>query len=170
MASGDRLAERGPAEVGVRVEVDAPVDAVFGAATAWERQSDWIPLTRVRVVRGDGRSVGSVIDAFTGIGRIGFLDTMEIIRWDPPHRVDVVHRGRVVRGPGSFVFTELSDRRAVMAWQEWLHLPLGRLGRLAWPLVRAAAAAGLGRSLRSFARAVERQNGQERSSGDERGR
>jgi hypothetical protein len=162
----ERLAERGPGHVAVRVEADAPVADLFAAATDWARQSTWIPLTRVSVARGDGRSVGSVIHAFTGVGRVGFLDTMEIVRWDPPRVVDVVHYGRVVRGPGSFGFEELSDGRAVMVWQEWLHLPFGRLGRLAWPLVRRASAGGLGRSLRSFARSVERGT---RSSGDERG-
>jgi hypothetical protein len=141
----------------VRIEVGAPVEAVFAAATDWPRQAEWIALTRVRVIRGDGRSVGSVIGAFTGLGRIGFLDTMEIVRWDAPRRVDVVHIGRVVRGPGSFVFEELSDGRAVMLWQEWLHPPLGWLGRLAWPLVRPAAAIGLRRSLRGFAHSVERE-------------
>lgn len=153
------IARRGPGEVTVRVEVRAPRPAVFAAATAWERQSDWVAFTRVRVVRGDGRSVGSVVDAFTGIGRFGFLDTMEIVRWNPPCQVDVVHIGRVVRGPGSFVFEELSDGRAVMLWQEWLHLPFGRFGRLVWPLVRLGAGLGLGRSLRAFARRVESEAG-----------
>jgi hypothetical protein len=150
-----RLAERGPGELTVRVEVDAPLANVFAAATDWERQSDWVALTTVRVVRGDGRTPGSVVTAFTGIGRLGFLDTMEIVRFEPARRVDVLHVGRVVRGPGSFGFEEMSDGRAVMVWQEWLHLPLGGLGRLAWPLVRWASAVGLRRSLRSFARGVE---------------
>lgn len=154
------VTERGRGALTVRVEVDAPLGAVFAAATDWARQSEWIVLTRVWVVRGDGASPGSVVAAFTGIGRVGFLDTMEIVRWDPPHQVDVVHVGHLVRGPGSFAFQELSDRRAVMLWQEWLHLPLGWLGRLAWPLVRTVAAIGLRRSLRTFARSLAAGTGQ----------
>ncbi len=146
---------RGPAELAVTVEVGAPAAAVFEAAADWERQSDWVMLTRVRVVRGDGRRPGDVVDAFTGIGPIGFLDTMEIVRFDPPRRVDVLHVGRVVRGPGSFVVTELSDGRASLCWQEWLDLPFGAFGRAVWPLVRRAAEIGLRRSLRAFAREVE---------------
>ncbi len=87
----DRFAERGPGELTVRIEVDAPVADVFAAATDWPRQSDWIALTTVRVVRGDGRAPGSVVDAFTGVGPVGFLDTMEIVRFEPGRRVDVVH-------------------------------------------------------------------------------
>jgi hypothetical protein len=128
---------------------------VFAAASDWASQSTWVPLTRVHVARGDGRTAGDLVEAFTGVGRIGFLDTMEIVRFDPPHRVDVLHLGRVVQGPGAFVVTELSDGRALLLWQEWLHLPLGWLGRLVWPVVRAAAAIGLSRSLRAFARGVE---------------
>jgi len=150
-----QLAERGPAELAVEIEVDAPVADVFAAAVDWERQSDWVALTRVDVVRGDGRSEGSLVAAFTGMGRIGFLDTIEIVRFDAPRQVDVLHLGRVVRGPGSFVFAELSDGRALMRWQEWLHLPLGWFGRLMWPVVRPAVAVGLRRSMRTFARAVE---------------
>jgi hypothetical protein len=151
----ERLARRGPGVLRVRVEVAAPAAVVFEAASDWVGQSEWVALTTVRVRHGDGRSVGSVVDAFTGVGRVGFLDTMRVVRWDPPRRVDVVHVGRVVRGPGSFVVEELSDRRAVMVWQEWLHLPGGALGRLAWPLVRWAAAIGLRGSLRTFRRRVE---------------
>lgn len=159
----ERFAVRGPGELTVRIEVDAPIEAVFAAATDWERQSDWIALTKVRVARGDGKAPGSVVDAFTGVGPIGFLDTMEVVRFEPGRRVDVVHFGRVVRGPGSFVFEELSDGRAVMLWQEWLHLPLGGLGRLAWPLVRWASAVGLRQSLRSFARDVEERTKREQN-------
>lgn len=150
-----RLAERGPGEISATVEVNAPAADVFAAASDWERQSGWVLLTRVQVTRGDGRTVGDLVDAFTGIGRIGFLDTMEIVRFEAPHRVDVLHLGRVVQGPGSFVVTELSDGRALLLWQEWLHLPLGWFGRLMWPVVRAATAIGLRRSLRAFARGVE---------------
>jgi len=150
-----RLSRRGPGEISVEVEVGAPAADVFAAASDWERQSDWVALTKVRVVRGDGRGVGSVIDAFTGAGPVGFHDTIEVVRYDAPHRIDVLHLGRVVRGPGSFVVTELSHRRALLCWQEWLHLPFGRLGLLAWPAVRFVARVGFRRSLRAFARELE---------------
>ena len=43
--------------------------------------------TRVEVTKGDGASVGSELSAFTGLGPVGFLDTMTITRWDAPYRV-----------------------------------------------------------------------------------
>jgi hypothetical protein len=151
------LSDRGAAEVRVAVEVAAPVADVFAAMTDWRRQSEWVALTRVDVTSGDGRSVGSVLEAFTGVGPVGFLDVMEITAWKPPFEVGVLHVGRLVRGPGSMRVEELSEGRVLMVWQEWLHLPLGRLGRLVWPVMRLVAAGGLRRSLRRLCRNLEAQ-------------
>ena len=134
--------------------VNAPIEDVFAAATDWPRQSDWIPFTTVQVARGDGRSVGSLIKAYTGIGPAGFLDLIEVTGWEPPRRVDVLHVGRLLRGPGAFEFRELTTGRTAFAWSEWLHPPLGKAGELGWLAVRPLVAAGFRRSLRGFARSA----------------
>jgi hypothetical protein len=41
-----------------------------------------------------------------------------------------------------------------VVWEERVELPLGRLGRAGWPLVRPLARAGLGFALRRLARLV----------------
>ncbi|HEV2088147.1 MAG TPA: SRPBCC family protein [Cryptosporangiaceae bacterium] len=147
--------DRGPGELTVPGLVRAPIEVAFAVATDWERQSRWIPLTRVRVVEGDGRSAGSVVHAFTGIGRIGFLDVLRITRWDPPRRVDVLHVGRLVRGPAEFTFAADGPDRTRFVWAEYLHLPLGRPGVWAWRLVRPLAAAAFRVALRRFGRMAE---------------
>jgi Polyketide cyclase / dehydrase and lipid transport len=149
------LAERGPGELTVRIEAGVPAEVAFAAVTDWLRQRDWVPFTRVRVTRGDGRSAGSELAAYTGVGRLGFTDYMEIVRYEPPHLVEVVHYGKLVRGPAAIRVEKLSDDRALIVWEEWLHLPLGRLGRLGWPVVRMGAAAGFQRSLRLLKRSME---------------
>ena len=120
------------AEVVVDVVVDAPVEAVWAAITDWERQSEWMVGTTVRATGrgGDGRGhgVGAGIEAFTGVGRVGFLDTMVITLWDPPRRCEVLHTGRVVQGTGVFEVLELPGDRARLVWSEQLVLPLGRAG------------------------------------------
>ena len=59
--------------------------------------------TRVEVDgRGDGRHLGARLRAFTGVGPLGFTDTMEIVEWEPPRRCVVRHTGKVVRGDGVF--------------------------------------------------------------------
>ena len=47
-------AEPGTGEVTATVIVNAPAERVFAAFTAWDRQGEWIPFTKVRVVEGDG--------------------------------------------------------------------------------------------------------------------
>lgn len=132
--------------------IDAPAEQVWGILTDWERQGEWMPATRVRSFRG--HSPGGRIEAWTGVGRLGFRDTMEITGWDPPRRCDVIHTGRVLRGPGSFAVEPLGAARCRVVWEERLELPLGRLGRASWPLVRPLARAGLGLGLRRLDRLV----------------
>lgn len=150
----------------VHVELDiviqAPAESVFAAITQWTEQGRWMLGTAVEVTHGDGRGVGSQIAAFTGLdasrgidGKLGFLDTMTITRWEPPTRVDVLHTGAVVRGTGTMEVVRLPGGRSRFIWSEDLDLPLGRLGRLGWPLVRPAFLAGVRKSLTAFARQVE---------------
>lgn len=146
----------GPGRVEVRVDVQAGIEEAFAAATDWPAQGRWIPFTRVEVVAGDGQSVGTLVHAFTGVGRIGFLDVFRVTAWEPPHRVDVLHLGRLIRGPGSFRFVERGPGRTEVIWGEYLHLPLGRFVEVAWPVVRPLVAAGLRVGLRRFARDVGR--------------
>ena len=137
------------------VVIAAPVEAVFDAFTQWANQGEWMLGTRVEIRAGDCRSVDSELAAWTGLGPAGFWDTMTITRWDPPYRVDVLHTGSLVRGPGSMEVVALPDGRSRFVWSEDLDLPLGLLGRIGWPLAKPAFVAGVKRSLRSFARLVE---------------
>jgi Polyketide cyclase / dehydrase and lipid transport len=135
----------------VRVDVNAPPETVFAAATDWERQGEWILGTTVRVRHGDGRSVGSEVEAVTGLRGIGVTDSMRIILWDAPSRCEVRHIGRVVRGTGVFAVQPRGPDAATFEWTEQLELPLGALGRLGWGLVRPIFGWGLQRSLDRFA-------------------
>jgi hypothetical protein len=140
-------------EVTETVDVDAPPEQVWAALTDWARQGEWMLATDVRPI-GSAHEVGGRIEARTGLplpgGRhVGVLDPMVITRWEPPVRADVRHTGRVVRGTGVF---EVRPRGAgsTFLWTEQLDLPLGALGRAAWPLVRPATRAGMRLSLRRF--------------------
>jgi len=115
--------------------------------------------TTVRATEQGGVGVGGGLEAFTGVGRIGFLDTMVITAWQPPYRCEVLHTGRVVRGTGVFAVEVLPGGGSRFTWEETLELPLGILGRLGWPLVRPLFAAGLRASLRRFAASVEHARG-----------
>ncbi|OZM75118.1 polyketide cyclase [Amycolatopsis antarctica] len=143
------------ADVTLSVAVAAPAGTTWLALTDWERQGEWMLGTEVRVAEGNGRSVGSTLSAFTGIGGIGFTDTMEIVSWEPPLRCTVRHLGKIVRGTGAFHVQEKGPQRSVFVWSEQLQLPLGIVGRLGWPLVRPVFTLGLRHSLDRFARYAE---------------
>ena len=143
-----------PVDLRLRVDVAAPVEATWAAATDWDRQGEWMLGTRVRGTERCGRGVGGGIRAVTGVGPVGFVDTMVITEWDPPRVCRVLHTGRVVRGTATF---EVEERPggSTFVWSERLELPLGRLGRLGWRLVGPAFVWGVRRSLRTFPRFAE---------------
>ncbi len=137
------------------VIVNAPVDTVFAAFTDWAQQGEWMVGTRVEVRKGDGRSVGSELAAWSGAGPIGFWDYMTITRWDDGYRVDVLHTGKVVRGTGTMEVVALPNGRSRFIWSEDLDIPLGVVGRLGFPVVKPGFVAGVRKSLQSFARWAE---------------
>ncbi|GAA0564233.1 SRPBCC family protein [Actinomadura livida] len=123
---------------------DAPAERVFEVLTDWRRHGEWMPFTRAE----GGDKVGDEIRGWTGIGPVGFLDTMVITDWRDGRRVAVRHTGRVVRGEAWFmVVPEGSGSRIV--WAERVDLPLGPLGRAGWivagPVVKAFMTLGLRR-------------------------
>ena len=146
------------------VDVGAPIEQVFDYLTDWPRQGEWMLGTRVEneVLANQATQTSTVapglgdrIRAFTGIGPIGFWDTMTITRWQPPFRVDVVHTGSIVRGIGYMKLIPHSQNRTTFQWAEEIELPFGLLGRIAWPFVRPIFLAGIRHSLKRFAARAE---------------
>ncbi|GAA0404798.1 polyketide cyclase [Acrocarpospora corrugata] len=127
-------------------DVAADAAEVFAVLTDWPRHREWMLLTRAEVTRGDGRSAGSSLSAFTGVGPLGFVDTMEITGWDPPRSVSVRHTGRLVRGTGVFRLLPRPGGCRV-EWEERLEVPLPVL----WPLMRPVLAVFFRTSLRRLA-------------------
>lgn len=136
-------------EASAAVEIAAPAEVVWAALTDWPRQSDWMLGTRVGVVAGDGRSVGSRLWGFTGIFDVGFLDVLEITEWAPPHRCQARHLGRLLRGSAEFTIEPRGDG-VLLTWTERLAPPLSLTG----PLL----ALGMRGSLRRLAARVRVRN------------
>lgn len=127
--------------------VAAPAEEVWSVVTDWPRQGEWIPLTTVQITAGDGRGVGSRLAAWTGVGRLGFLDTMVITHWDPPHVCEVLHTGRVVRGEGGFEVHPIDGATSRVVWWESVELPMGYVGVLGWRLAKPLVQVGTRRAL-----------------------
>jgi carbon monoxide dehydrogenase subunit G len=137
-----------PLDVTAQVRVPADAERVWRAVTDWSRQREWIWATRVH----GGQGVGAAVTGWTGVGPIGFTDTMVITEWDPPLRCVVEHTGRLVRGVGIFE-VRADGAESDFRWTEQLRLPLpAGLGRLVARVVRPLAERALAGSLRRFAR------------------
>ena len=107
--------------------------------------------TRVDVI-DDRRGTGTKIAAFTGLfpqrGWIGIWDLMEVKLWQPPHRCEVIHYGRWLRGSGFFQLQPLDEHRSRFTWGEELSGPLA-------VLLKPGLAVGVWLSLRRFARQLK---------------
>ncbi len=83
-------------------------------AEAWRRLTDWqqhssfVPLTTIALTPNG-------FDAFTGVGRVGFHDPMDVVEWREPTYCRLQKRGRVVNG-----------------WAELSVAPLGEGSRVTW--------------------------------------
>ena len=136
------------------VDLAADADRAWRVVADWARQGEWIPATSVRTTRGTGEAVGDQVVARTALGPFGFDDPMEIVRWEPPHLCEVRHLGRVVRGTGTFVVEAAGAGRSRFVWTEQLVVPGGRIGQVAFRLVRPVTTLLLRLALRRLARAV----------------
>ncbi|HET9519028.1 MAG TPA: SRPBCC family protein [Actinoplanes sp.] len=154
MTREDSAARPGSGQVTGTVIVNAPVERVFAAFTAWEQQAKWIPFTTVTVVEGDGGE-GSLVVAVTRLGPAVLRDEIRVVRMDPPYEVRVVHCGTMLRGPGSMRCTPMDGGRTQVVMHEWFQLPGGLAGRVAWPVLWPGSKLGLTGSLRRFGRLVE---------------
>ncbi len=135
----------------LEVIVHAPAELVWNRLTDWPSQSEWMLGTKVT---GTGAGVNGEISAFTGIGPIGFLDTMIITRWKPPYRCDVLHTGKIVKGTGSFIVEKIDKNISKFIWIEYLNIPFGFIGRFGFKLVRPLFVLGVQKSLDKFAKYV----------------
>ena len=138
-------------EVSVSVDLDLPAETVWRLAVDWPSQRRWMFLTRVDVKSGAGHAPGDTLAAFTGVGPLGFLDTMTITAYDAPRRCVVRHTGRVVRGSAAFEVVPLGPDRSRFIWTEWLELPLGVVGQLGFAVLRPLLLWPLRHSMRRFA-------------------
>jgi hypothetical protein len=101
-----------------------PVDETWRRLTEWQRHGAYVPLSSV-AVRSEGPTrVGSVVVARTGVGRAGFDDPMEVVRWEPP-------------GGGRPGFCRLEKRGSVVLG--WAEIEVSARGERSWVVWREEA-------------------------------
>jgi hypothetical protein len=108
-------------------------------------------LTKVRssVDKGGTSGIGTDIKAFTGIGKVGILDEMRIVTWEPPHFCAVDHYGRWIKGIGEFRLVKITDDMTRFDWYEKIQAP-----KLLLALIKPGILIAVLYSLRKFARSI----------------
>ncbi len=135
--------------------VDASCERVWEKIADWPSQGDWMLQTKVWVTSDQREGIGTSIAAFTGplhfiyprFKSFGLLDLMTVTHWQPPHRCDVEHVGKILKGSGSFLLTPLSETKTQFDWSETVIAP-----RALFFLVAPFLYVGVRISLARFAR------------------
>jgi hypothetical protein len=91
-------------------EVGLAPDEAWRRLTDWRKHGSYVPLTSITLTP-DG------FDAFTGIGRAGFHDPMDVVERREPSYCRLVKRGRVVKGWAELSVEPLADGSRV-TWRE----------------------------------------------------
>jgi hypothetical protein len=145
----------------MRVErsIELPVrrEEAWTVLADWERQADWMrDADRVDVVTQHREGLGVRIAVRTRVyGVPVFTEQLEVVGWDPPHRLVIAHRSFVV-GTGTWIL-EPVDVGTRFTWIEDLSLPVPVAGELALAVYRPFMRFLMGKAmtdLRSFIVAI----------------
>ena len=118
------------------IEICAKPKAIFHYVSDWEKQSEWILFTKVKLIEGSPNQKDPLLLAITKIGPIKVQDTMVVTDWQPFERVVVEHTGRMVLGKGVFTIKKISNDVSSFTWQEITPIPFGIVGRICLVFVK----------------------------------
>lgn len=144
--------------IAISMLIKAPANKVWSSIADWESQGEWMLQTTVSRTSEISEGVGVKIEAFTGplyrlyprFKFLGLLDLMEVTRWEPPHRCDVIHYGKVLKGSGTFEVVALDSNHTTFHWSEEVIAP-----RILFIAVKPFLWLGVKISLSRFARLLE---------------
>ena len=144
--------------IAISTLINAPAEKVWSSIADWESQGAWMLQTKVIRTSEIAEGVGVKIEAFTGpfyrlfprFKFFGLLDLMEVTRWEPPYRCDVMHYGKILKGSGSFEVVALDSSHTTFHWSEEVIAPLPL-----FLLVKPFLWIGVKISLARFARLLE---------------
>lgn len=108
-------------------ETTAQPSAVWDVLTDFTAYGRWMPLTRMRVDAGEPR-VGWGFAGVSGIGPLGFSDSMVLTRWEPP--ADRTGAAQAAGGPASFRVVKTG--RLLGGWVDVTVTPTATGTRVDW--------------------------------------
>lgn len=131
------LVTRGwPVALEMAATMPAPPDVIWRLVTDWERQGDWMLEASDFVVTSSHREgIGVEAEATIKIGGIKTRDKIQVVGWEPNHRLAIRHLGWV-SGEGEIYLTPSGPGRSHVFWREELRPPLGILGAIGLTLFK----------------------------------
>jgi uncharacterized protein YndB with AHSA1/START domain len=144
------------AHLEVRRTVAAPPERVWDIIADLEHQARWmVDVRQLEIVSAQKSGVGTVLHVRSELFGLRVVrDVMEITAWQPPHRMDVLHRGQF-HGIGQFLLEQV-DGGTMFTWIEDFQPPLGPLGEAAFAVVvRPHLRRVFSRSMANVARLAE---------------
>ena len=119
-----------PVALEMEATIPAPPDAVWELLTDWERQGDWMLEASDFVVTSPHREgIGVEAEATIRIGGIKTRDKIQVVGWEPNHRLAIRHLGWVT-GLGEIFLTPSGPGRSHVFWREELYPPWGVAGAI----------------------------------------
>jgi uncharacterized protein YndB with AHSA1/START domain len=136
--------------VEVRRTVATPLQPVWETVTDFGAYGRWIPLTEMRVDPPPLRS-GWGFGGRTGLGPVGFLDSMLVVRWEPPKdgaaRFAMRKTGRLLAGWADVRLRSTDGAGTEVRWREEILPRPEVMGRLFAPLTDRVTARLFGQAL-----------------------
>jgi len=113
------------AQVDFTVVRDIPLPAriVFDELVDWAGHAEWVPLTRVEVLTGDG-GPGTEFIATSGIGPAALPDRMRVDALDPEAMTVVITKiGPVLAGEVRMAVVSTGEQSCRLEWVEEIRVP-----------------------------------------------
>jgi hypothetical protein len=103
--------------------IPLPARDVFEELTDWAGHAEWVPLTRVEILTGEG-GAGTEFVATTGVGIAALPDRMRVDSLDPAAMtVDITKIGPVLTGTVHLRVVSTGDSSCRLEWVEEIQVP-----------------------------------------------
>ncbi|HEX6844791.1 MAG TPA: SRPBCC family protein [Actinomycetota bacterium] len=141
-------------EIRREIVLPCPPAEAWRVLTDWERQADWmLDADEVRVVSERRAGVGVRLAVRTRLFQVpAFTEPMEVVAWEPPHRLAIAHGG-LVEGSGIWELDAV-DGGTRFVWTEGVRLRVPAVGELAARCYAPVMRRLMGRAQRGLRRYV----------------
>ena len=144
------------ARLDIRQFIRARPEAVWEIISDLSGQRRWmVDVRRLEVITAGRSGVGTVVDVTSELFGLPVIhDVMEIVSWEAPKEIAVVHRGQFT-GTAAFRLDAVPSG-TVFVWIEEFKPPLGLLGEVAFEVAVAPHLRKIfGRSMENVRRLAE---------------